>query len=56
LREDLTFELIVLHGEVRDLNKSWAIVNPLLAYQGPALLVIPRIEKQIERLKKSKDG
>ncbi len=28
----------------------------MLADQGPALLVIPRIKKQIERLKKLKDG
>jgi hypothetical protein len=53
LREDLKFEWIVLHTEVKELNKGWyftAIVNPLLADQGPALLVIPRIKNQIERL------
>jgi hypothetical protein len=58
LREDLKFELIVLHGEVKELNKSWdftSIVNPLLADQGPALLVVPIIKKQIERLKKLKE-
>jgi hypothetical protein len=50
--------LIVLHGEVKKLDVSWdftAIVNPLLADQGPALLVIPRIKKAIERLRKLKD-
>jgi hypothetical protein len=34
LREELTFELIMLHTEVMELNKKWdfsAIVNPLLA-------------------------
>ncbi len=58
LRDDLQFELIVLHGEVKQLNKSWdfsAIVNPLLADQGPPLQVVPRIKKQIERLKKLKE-
>jgi hypothetical protein len=58
VRDDLRFELIVLHGEVKKLDVSWdftAIVNPLLADQGPALHVIPRINKQIERLKKVKD-
>ena len=58
LRDDLQFELIVLHGEVKELNKSWdfsAIVNPLLPDQGPPLQVIPRIKKQIERLKKLKE-
>jgi hypothetical protein len=59
LREDLKFELIVLHTEVKELHKGWdftAIVNPLLADHGPALLVILRIKNQIERLKKLKDG
>jgi hypothetical protein len=57
LRDDLQFELIVLHGHVKELNNSWdfsTIVNPLLADQGPPLQVIPRIKKQIERLKKLK--
>jgi hypothetical protein len=34
LREESKFEVIVLHGEVKELNKSWdftARVNPLLA-------------------------
>ena len=55
LREELKFELIVLHGEVKKLDESWdftPIVNPLLADQGPALTLVPRIKKQIERLKK----
>jgi hypothetical protein len=59
VREELKFELIVLHGEVKELNKSWdftAIVDPLLADQGSAFLLIPRIKKQIERLKKLKEG
>ncbi len=58
LREELTFELIVLHGEVMKLDKSWdfsAIVNPLLANQSAPMAVIPRIKKQIERLKKLRD-
>jgi hypothetical protein len=51
LREDLQIELIVLHGEGMELNKTWdfsAIVNRLLADQGPVLQIIPRIKKQIE--------
>ena len=55
VREELKFESIVLHGEEeKELNKSCdftAPVNPLLADQGPALAVIPRIKKQIELLK-----
>jgi hypothetical protein len=59
LREELKFELIVLHGEVKELNKNWdftKIVDPLLADQGPAIQVIPKIKKQIERLQQLKDG
>jgi hypothetical protein len=55
VREELKFELIVLHSEVMELNKKWdflAIVDPLLADPGLPLLVIPRIRKQIELLKK----
>jgi hypothetical protein len=58
VKEDLKFELIVLHTEVMELNKKWdfsLIVNPLLADQGPPLNVVARIQKQIERLQKLKD-
>ncbi len=58
LRDDLRFELIVLHGEVKELNKSWdfsAIVNPLLEDQGAPIAVIARLKKQIKRLKKLRD-
>ena len=37
VREDLRFELIVLHTEVKELNKGWdftAVVKPLLDDQG----------------------
>ena len=58
LREELKFELIVLHGEVKKLDVSWdftTIVGPLLADKDPAMAVIPRIKRQIERLKKLKE-
>jgi hypothetical protein len=58
LREELKFELIVLHGEVMKLDKSWdvsSIVNQLLADQGAPIAVIARLNKQIERLKKLRD-
>jgi len=58
LREELQFELIVLHGEVKTLNKDWdftAIVNKLVADVGPPLNTIPRIKKQIELMKKLKE-
>ena len=58
VREDLRFELIVLHTEVRKLDPGWdftAVVKPLLDDQGSAILGIPRIKKQIERMKKLRD-
>jgi hypothetical protein len=58
LREELKFELIVLHGEVKKLDVSWdftTIVGPLLADKDPAMAVIPRIKKQIDQLKKLRD-
>jgi hypothetical protein len=58
VREDLRFELIVLHTEVKKLDVGWdflTVVNPLLADQGPAIIGILRIKKQIERLKKLRD-
>ena len=58
VKEDLKFELIVLHTEVMELNKKWdfsAIVDPLLADQGAPIAVIARLKKQIERLKKLRD-
>jgi hypothetical protein len=54
LREELQFELIVLHTEVKELNKGWdftPIIDPLLADQGPALSLVPRMKKHIEWLK-----
>ena len=58
VRAELRFELIVLHTEVKELNKGWdfsAIVNPLLEDQGDPIAVIARLNKQIERLKKLRD-
>ena len=58
VRADLRFELIVLHTEVKKLGVGWdfsTVVGPLLADQGPAIIGIPRIKKQIERLKKLRD-
>jgi hypothetical protein len=58
LRKELQFEWIVLHTEVKELKKGWdltPIINPLLADQGPALTLVPRNKKQIERLKQQKE-
>ena len=58
VREDLRFDLIVLHTEVKELNKGWdftAVVKPLLDDQGPAMLVIPIIKNMIERMNRLRD-
>ncbi len=44
---------------MKELNKNWdftAIVKPLMDDQGPAMVVVPRIKNQIDRLKKLRDG
>jgi hypothetical protein len=58
LRDELRFELVVLHTEVKELNKGWdftSMIKPLMDYQGPPLVVVPRIQKQIEWLQKLRD-
>ena len=58
VRAELRFELIVLHTEVKELNKGWdftAVVKPLLDDQGSAMLGIPIIKNMIERMKKLRD-
>jgi hypothetical protein len=58
LRDKLRFELVVLHTEVNELNKGWdftAIIKPLMDDQGPPIVAVPRIKKQIERLQKLRD-
>jgi hypothetical protein len=58
VREELKIELIVLNGALKDLNKNWDfmdIIRPLTTDQGPALAIIPKLKKQIERLTKLRD-
>ena len=58
LRDELRFKMVVLHTEVKKLDPDWdfsGIVKPLMDDQGPPLFLVPRIQKQIERLQKLKD-
>ncbi len=55
--DEKKIELITLHNALRKLDKDMdysAVVNPLLADQGPALAHIPRLTKTIQRLEKIK--
>jgi hypothetical protein len=55
--DEKKIELITLHIALRKLDKDMdysAVVNPLLADQGPALAHIPRLTKTIQRLEKIK--
>ena len=57
-RDELKFELAILNGALKDLNKNWDftdIIRPLLSDQGPANAVVPKLKKQIERMTKIKD-
>ena len=51
-------ELIILAATLKDLNPNWdfaPVINPLLYDQGPAMTVVPKLEKQIQRMTKVKD-
>ena len=55
LREEYKNELILLHANLKALNRDYdfsAILNPLLAETGPALTHVPKLAKQIARMKK----
>ncbi len=57
-KKDLKFELAVLNAALKDLNKNWdftVLINPLLADQGPAIAVVPKLKKQIDRMAKLGD-
>jgi hypothetical protein len=55
LREDYKNELIMLHASLKKLDRDLdfsAILNPLLAETGPAMAHVPRLAKQIARMKR----
>ena len=56
-REEYKNELILLHATLKKLDRDMdfsAILNPLLAETGPAMAHVPRLSKQIDRMKKKK--
>jgi hypothetical protein len=58
VKEDLKFELAVLNAAMKNLNKNWdftLLINPLLADQGPAMALVPKLKKQIDRMTKLRD-
>jgi hypothetical protein len=57
-RDELKFELALLHAELKKLDTHWdftPIIAPLLSDQGPANAVVPKLKKQIQRMTKIKD-
>ena len=55
LREEYKNELTMLHASLKKLNRDLdfsAIFNPLLAETGPAMAHVPRLAKQIARMKR----
>jgi hypothetical protein len=57
-RNESKFQLAMLNGALKDLNKNWDfpdIIRPLLADHGPAIAVVQKLKKQIERMTKIKD-
>ena len=55
---DLKIDLALLHTALKDLNPNFdfaPIINPLLSDQGPAMAVVPKLEKQIQRMTKVKN-
>ncbi len=57
-RDELKFQLAILNAALKKLDTYWdfmTIINPLLADQGPATAVVPKLKKQIERMTKIKD-
>ena len=58
VKEELKMELVLLNATLKDLNPNWdfaPIINPLLSDQGPAMAVVPKLKKQIERMTKGRD-
>jgi hypothetical protein len=59
VRTEKKIELITLHSAMKRLDKELldysAVVDPLLADQGPVLAHIPRLIKTIQRLEKIKE-
>jgi hypothetical protein len=58
VRDELKFELVVLNGALKKLDKDWGfsdIIRQLSSDPGAALTIIPKFKKQIERIIKFRD-
>ncbi len=56
--EDLKFELALLNAALKKLDADWDftdIIRPLLSDQGPAIAVVPKLKRQIDRMTKLRD-
>ena len=52
-REELKFKLAILNAALKKLDTDWDftdIIRPLLSDQGPALAVVPKLKRQIDRM------
>jgi hypothetical protein len=57
-KEEMKFKLAVLNTALKHLNKNWdftVLINTLLADQGPAIAVVPKLKRQIDRMTKLRD-
>jgi hypothetical protein len=53
VKEDLKTELVLLNAALKKLDADWDftdIIRPLLSDQGPALAVVPKLKRQIDRM------
>jgi hypothetical protein len=58
VKEDLKCKSAVLNAALKKLDADLdfsLLINPLLADQGPAIVVVPKLKRQIDRLTKLRD-
>jgi hypothetical protein len=58
VRDEMKYDLVVLNASMKEPKPNWdcsVIINPLLAGQGPALALIPKLKRQLENMKKNRD-
>ena len=58
VKKDLKFESAVLNAALKKLDADLdfsLLINPLLADQGPAIAVVPKLKRQIDRMTQIRD-
>jgi Na+/alanine symporter len=53
VKDELNFKLAILNGASKHLNKNWNftdIISLLLADQGPATVVVPKLKKRMTKM------